>query len=166
VVRRSCIFVVTWVVVLLGTACAQAQLQASLRLEKDSLVARGRWNPADSRPDEERPLLPLVEIHCFREQRFCISASASVQAGEPHLAVEYFQILHWTKTGLQAQNDDFSCTINELKIEFQDSKVTATDSPKKPGKNWSEACKTLEHTLSYTLVGERHETAAERNPTR
>jgi hypothetical protein len=142
-------------VLLLGTPWASAQLQASLRLEKDAVMARGKWSPSDAKADEVRPHLPLVEIHCFKIDNFCMQATARVRGNEPSLAVVYYQVIHWDKKGILAENEDFSCTTNQLTIDFKDSTVTATDLPRKKGKKVAEAaCKTLPQFISYNLIGE------------
>jgi hypothetical protein len=141
------------------------QTQATLVIEKGSVMARGRWSPAGSTPGEAPAGLRLVEIHCIKVGMYCIAATASVQGGEPHLAVEYYEVTRWDKKGIEAENDGFSCTNNVIKFEFRDSSVTATDSPKTTKtKSARDACQTLAHAIRYELIGESHEVASERGP--
>ncbi len=152
--RKIC-FLFSIALLVLAAPWARAQLQASFRLEKDAVMARGKWNPSDAKGDEVRPHMPLVEIHCFKIDNFCMQATASVHGVEPSLAVVYYQVIHWDKKGILAENEDFSCTSNQLTIDFKDSTVTATDLPRKKGKKATEAaCKTLPQSISYNLIGE------------
>jgi len=143
----------------LAAPCAHAQMQqATLRLEKDAVTARGRWNRTETRDGEERPQhLPLVEIHCYKVTSFCMQATATVHGGEPGLAMVIYQVVHWDKTGILAENQDFSCTTNQLKIDFKANSVMAMDSPRKKGKTVVEACKAIAHTIGYELIDESAE---------
>jgi hypothetical protein len=142
---------------LLAPPLVRAQLQAALRLEKNGVTVRGRWNPADAKAGEVRPHLPLVEIRCHKVDGFCMQASAGVHGDEPTLAVVYYQIVQWDKKGIVAANEDFSCTTNQITINFHDSSVIAMDLPRKKGKSVLEGCKALPHIISYNLIGERSE---------
>jgi len=140
---------------LLVAPCAHAQSQATLRIEKDAVTARGRWNKTETKDGEERPQhLPLVEIHCYKVTSFCMQATATVHGGEPGLAMQIYQVTHWDKNSIVAENQDFSCTTNQLKIDFKESSVMAVDSPKKSGKAVAEVCKAIAHSISYQLIGE------------
>jgi hypothetical protein len=179
--RKSC-FVISAVLLLLGIPCANGQVDAALRIENSLVVARGRWSPihhkpADQKPSEEpKPTeqpprlqvdsshLPLVEIHCFKVVNFCMQAAATVQGNEPQLAVEYYEIRHWDKQAIVAENKGFNCRTQQLKISFVDGNVTATVLPKKSEKGAGEACEAQAQTISYELIGEGHEEASERSP--
>ncbi len=160
--RRSLVFSLLFLS--LGTACAMAQTQPDVRTEKDTFIARGKWNPTETKAGVARARLPLVEIHCFKNQSFCMQATASVHDNEPGLAVQYYQVVRWDKGGIVAENEDFSCTTNQIKINFKDNSVLAVDSPRKTGKVL-DACKDLAHAISYTLIGEGSGVAAPRGGT-
>jgi hypothetical protein len=161
--RQSCL-VFSGIFLLLGTACAHAQQQPDVRNEKGAFIARGKWNPTENKASDGLDHLPLVEIHCFKAQNYCMQATASVHGDEPGLAVQYYQVTHWDRNGILADNEDFSCTTNEIKINFKDNSVLAVDSPKKTG-NTMDACKDLAHAISYTLIGEAPGIAAPRSGT-
>jgi len=142
------------VATLLLALCADAQVQAILHIEKDAVKIRGKWHPSNAKSDEVPPHMPLVEINCFKFGSFCVHATDSARGDEPSLAVVYYQVTQWDKKGIVAENQDYSCTTNQLTIDFKDSTVTATDSPRKKGKGVAEACKALPNSISYRLVGE------------
>ena len=146
---------------MLGTPFACAQDQPDVRLEKGTFIARGKWNPTDTKPREDFAHLPVVEVHCFKEQNFCMQAIASVQNGAPSLAVQYYKVIHWDKNNIVAENYDFSCTTNQLKVDLKENLVLAVDSPKKKGtavkmkgKASTDPCDQLEHVITYKLIGE------------
>ena len=156
--RKIC-FVFSVVLLVLGTLRARAQDQPDVRLEKGTFIARGKWNPTDTKPREDFAHLPVVEVHCFKEQDFCMQAIASVQNGAPSLAVQYYKVIHWDKNNIVAENYDFSCTTNQLKVDLKENLVLAVDSPKKKGtsakgKTSTNPCDQLEHVITYKLIGE------------
>jgi hypothetical protein len=165
--RKIC-FVLSVVLLLLGTLCARAQDQPDIRVEKGTFIARGKWNPTDTKPREDFAHLPVVEIHCFKEQSFCMQAIASVRNGAPGLAVQYYKAIRWDKSDIVAENYDFSCTTNQLKVDLKETMVLAVDSPKKKGtaarqkgKASADPCDQLEHAITYKLIGEDSDKAAQ-----
>lgn len=158
--RKTCLVFSVFLLVL-GTLCARAQDQPDVRLEKGTFIARGKWNPTDTKPREDFAHLPVVEVHCFKEQSYCMQAIASVQNGAPSLAVQYYKVIRWDKNDIVAENYDFSCTTNQLKVDLKETMVLAVDSPKKKGKAAKEKgnaatdpCDQLEHVITYKLIGE------------
>jgi hypothetical protein len=156
--RRIC-FVFSIILMVLGTRFARAQDQPDVRLEKGTFIARGKWNPTDTKPREDFAHLPVVEVHCFKEQNYCMQAIASVRNGAPSLAVQYYKVIRWDKKDIVAENYDFSCTTNQLKVDLKESMVLAVDSPKKKaakekGKASTDPCDQLEHVITYKLIGE------------
>ena len=142
--------------VLMGVMSAYAQEQPDVRNEEGTYIARGKWNPTEHKGSVEVAGLPLVEIHCFKTQKYCMQATASVHGAEPGLADQYYLVTRWDKTGIADQNEDFSCTTNEIKIDFKENSVQAVDSPRKAGGSVLEACKAMAHAITYNLVGEGH----------
>ena len=168
-------FVLSVVLLLLGIGYAHAQVDATLRVEKALVVARGKWSPVDQKPADgqkpgerrlrlqaDRTHLPLVEVHCFRVVDFCVQAAANVQGSEPQLAVEYYEIRQWDSHALVAENKESGCRTRQIKVSFSDGNVTFLDSPKKSGKG--EACGAPRDVMSYELIGEGHAGAGERIP--
>jgi hypothetical protein len=154
--RKNC-FVFSVALLVMGTQFARAQDQPDVRLEKNTFIARGKWNPTDTKPREEFAHLPVVEVHCFKEQNYCMQAIASVRNGAPSLAVQYYKVVHWDKKDIVAENYDFSCTTNRLRIDLKESIVLAVDTPKRKaakGKAATDPCDQLEHVITYKLIGE------------
>jgi hypothetical protein len=163
--RKICI-VFSFVLLVMGTPFARAQDQPDVRLEKGTFIARGKWNPTDTKPREDFAHLPIVEVHCFKEQSYCMQAIASVRNGAPSLAVQYYKVIHWDKNNIVAENYDFSCTTNQLKVDIKESMVLAVDSPKKKGtavkgKASTSPCDQLEHAITYKLIGEDSDKTAQ-----
>jgi hypothetical protein len=161
---RNVCFVLNVVLLVMGMRIARAQDQPDVRLEKNTFIARGKWNPTDTKPREDFAHLPVVEVHCFKEQNYCMQAIASVRNGAPSLAVQYYKVVHWDKKDIVAENYDFSCTTNRLKVDLKESIVLAVDSPKKnaaKGRVATDPCDQLEHAITYKLIGEDSDKGAQ-----
>lgn len=131
-----------------------AQVQATLRVERNSVIARGHWKPITERPGSLLVHKPLAEIHCSKAERQCMEATASLRDGEPGLSVHYYKIVLWDDNGVVAEHNDFTCTTNRLIISFRETSVMALDVPKNHGKGLAEACRALPNSISYRLTGE------------
>jgi len=154
--RTSCL-VFSVLLLICGARYVCAQDQPEVRVEKGAYIVKGKWNPTDSKTGGDFAHLPVVEIHCFKAQSYCMQAIASVQGGKPGLAVQYYRVTHWDKMSILAVNYDFSCTNNALKIDMKENLILAVDSPRKKGKATSEGCSQLGHAITYKLIGEGEE---------
>ncbi len=131
-----------------------------MRIENGKVFVRGKWSPTDTKTKEELAHLPLVELHCFKSEMYCMQAIASANDGEPGLAVQYYKVNHWDKNTIIAENQDFSCTTNQIRIILKENIVLAVDAPKKNVKPVVDACKDLAHAIKYKLIGESPEPPA------
>ena len=149
---------------LLGRPMARAQapqpVEPDMRIENGKVFVRGKWSPTDTKTKEELAHLPLVELHCFKSEMYCMQAIASANDGEPGLAVQYYKVNHWDKNTIIAENQDFSCTTNQIRIILKENIVLAVDAPKKNVKPVVDACKDLAHAIKYKLIGESPEPPA------
>lgn len=147
--------VALWLFVyLLQDAELRAQVQATLRVERNLVIARGHWKPTADWPGESATRKPLAEIHCYRAERRCMEATATSRDGEPGLSVQYYKVVLWDDNGVVAELNDFTCTTNRLIINFRETNVMALDVPKNHGKGLAEPCKSLPASISYRLTGE------------
>jgi hypothetical protein len=132
--------------------CAQERA-AIVHVRPHAVIARGRWKSTTGKQGDEVAFKQAVEIDCFQVEKTCMEATASVIGAEPDLLVEYYEVVRWDENGILAENTDATCMTNQLIINFQEQGVLAIDAPKRGAEGFKGACKILDHTQPYKLVG-------------
>lgn len=143
--------VVLLVALFVPIMCAQER-SANVHVRPHAVFANGKWKATTGRQGDEMAFKHAVEIDCFRSEKRCMEATASIVGTEPDLAVQYYEVIRWDENGLVAQSDDAICMTNQLIINFQEKSVLAVDAPKLGAKGLKDTCKVVDHTQTYKLI--------------
>ena len=135
-----------------GLAFAQ-EPRAEMTVRQGAVIARGKWNATTGKKGDEPAFRHAVEIDCFRSDKTCMEATASVIGTDPDILVEYYDVLKWDENGIVAEKTSAICMTNQLNINFQEQSVLAIDAPKSGAKGFKDVCKSANHTQTYKLVG-------------
>jgi len=120
-------------------------------------TAEGYWQPTDKTPGNQLVSAVAVQIHCYRAEKVCWEAQASIFVGKLGPELIEYDVSSWTNSGIVADTvDDLECGVgHRLSIDFASNSVIVTDYPKKlGGKNIAGMpCSAFQNATSYALQG-------------
>jgi hypothetical protein len=144
------------VLALCTTAAAQkaTKNQAVIYFEvaADSFSATGKWVSTSSDPKDQIAYPQEVEIDCFKGASSCVEAVAEYYMGNPHITVQYHDIIRWDKNGIVATSASGACMTNTVMVNFADQTISASDSLKSLDEKTKQACSFLGAGRSQSFV--------------
>lgn len=137
-----------------GGLCPAQTTPVYFLVAPDSFSAVGKWASTSSDPKDEIAIPQEVELDCFKNTFICVEATAEYYMGNPHITVQYPEIVRWDKDGLLIKDSSGICMSHTILINFADKTVSSTYLAKSLDKKQAEACAFLgaKKATSYTLV--------------
>jgi hypothetical protein len=122
--------------------------------------ASGYWKSTSELKDKQLAGPVVVSIECYREERRCTEAAATVMRGVLQADLTEYDITSWNIGGIVAEdNDGGICGIgHRLSLDFQRNAVIVTNYPKqiRAGEHkiqGKDMCSIFEDASSYKLQG-------------
>src|SRR5579863_4690176 len=127
-----------------ASAFSQVHLSVHFSVGQTSFYADGR--------ESEKSLFPSeTQINCDRQGKTCIAATAEYYSGNPHVSIEYFQVLKWDADGIIAVSDAI-CMQRTMIVSFPNKAISISGMLKSLPSEKTEACGTVGASKPYTDV--------------